>query len=155
VTQLIQTHVFPRRILWKRAGLTRRCDELYTLKFLGCYFLSNPYIYIVREETRGVIYRMLQEESNILGENFPWRYYCRHNQAYFTGSWKLRRLWREKIMVFFRVFLPYQFNRMRYLNTTQFSKEPIAKPRHTVTSVIYKALRTVTTMCMKLMRFLI
>jgi hypothetical protein len=55
-------------------------------------------------------------------------------------------------MVFFRVYLPYLFNRMRYLNTTQFSNEPTAKPsqakpRHMDTSAIHKALRTRRTMC--------
>jgi hypothetical protein len=38
---------------------------------IGCYFLSNPSFGIVREEKCEVIYRVLKEESAILGENFP------------------------------------------------------------------------------------
>jgi hypothetical protein len=40
-------------------------------KKIGCYFLSNSSFGTVREEKCEVIYRMLQEESAILGENFP------------------------------------------------------------------------------------
>jgi hypothetical protein len=40
-------------------------------KKIRCYFLSIPSFGKVREEKCEVIYRMLQEESVILGGNFP------------------------------------------------------------------------------------